>query len=147
MASKAKQAKNTLVQIGDGATSETFQTIGEVLSFGGPGEETKAIDVTSQDSSAREYISDGLPDSPDITMELLFVGSDAAQQQLRTDLRSGVVRNFRYVLNDHATNKTTATFAAIVKGFSGPSFSTGEAYKASITLKRSGAATWSYRPD
>lgn len=147
MASKAKAAKNTLVQIGDGATSETFTTIGEVLSFSGPGEEAGEIDVTSQDSSAKEYISNGLADSPDMTIEVLFVGSNQPQQQLRVDLRAGTLRNFRYVLNDHPTNKTTATFAAIVKSFDGPSFSTGEPYKASISLKRSGETTWVYRPD
>jgi len=147
MASKAKPAKQTLVQIGDGATSETFTTIGEVLSFSGPGEEAKEIDVTSQDSTEREYISDALPDSPDMTMEVLFVASNYTQQQLRTDLRSGVKRNFRYILNDHATNKTTATFAAIVKSFAGPSFTTGQPYKGNITLKRTGTTTWSYAPD
>lgn len=147
MASKAKQAKNSLVQIGDGAGSETFTTIAEVLSFSGPGEEIAEIDVTSQDSSAREYISNGLSESPDITIEANFIGSSATQQQLLTDLRNGTLRNFKYVLNDHATTKTTYTFAAIVKSFDGPSFTTGEQYKATITLRRSGAVTVTYAPN
>lgn len=147
MASKARAAKGTLVQIGDGATDETFTTIGEVLNFSGPGEEAGEIDVTSQDSEDREYISNGLSGSPDMTIEVFFVASNVPQQLLRTHLRAGTKPNFRYVLNDHATNKTTATFSALVKGYDGPSFSTGEAYKASITIKRSGRTTWVYAPE
>lgn len=146
MASKAKQAKNSQLQIGDGAGSETFTTIAEVISFSGPGEEIAEIDVTSQDSSAREFISDGLSTSPDMTFEVNFVGSAATQQQLLTDLRNGTQRNFKYILNDHATTKTTYTFTAIVKSFDGPSFTTGEQYKATITLRRSGSVTVTYAP-
>lgn len=147
MASKAKPAKGTLLKIGDGGGSEVFTTIGEVLSFTGVGEEVGEIDVTSQDSTGREYISDALPDTPEMSFEVNFVGSNAQQQQLRTDLRAGTLRNFQYVLNDHAVTKTTCAFSAIVKGFDGPSFGApGEVYKSNITLRRSGLSTWTYAP-
>lgn len=146
MATKAKAAKNTLVQLGDGGGPEVFTTIAEVLSFTGPSEEAAEINVTSQDSTAQEYISSGLPDSPDMNLEVNFVGSSAQQQALAAAVSAGTTHNFKYILNDHATTKTTYTFAAIVKAFQGPSFSTGEAYKATIVLRRTGAVTKSYAP-
>lgn len=138
MGSKAKPAKNTLFQRGDGATPEVFTTIAEVLSSSGPKENMGTIDVTSQDSEAQEVIPDGLLEAGEVSLEVLFIGADAQQQGLRSDLRAGTLRNFKIVYNDHVVTKTTAPFAAYVTGFDGPSFSKSEAYKASITLKRTG---------
>lgn len=146
MATKAKASKGTLVQRGDGGGSEVFTTIGEVLSFAGPGEAAESIDVTSFDSVAKEFISTGLPDGGEVTFELNFVGSDAQQQGLREDLRAGTVRNFKVVLNDHAVTKTTFAFSAVVTALEGPSAGQGEQYKMSVTLKVSGQATITYAP-
>lgn len=145
MATKAKATKGTAIQRdSDGAGA--YVTIGEVTNFSGPGEAAGQIDVTHFDSAAREFISDALPDGGEVTFDVNFVGSDAQQQGLRTDLRAGTVRNFKVILNDHATTKTTFTFAAVVVGIEGPSGGQGEAYKMSITLKVSGQATIVYAP-
>lgn len=144
---KAKPTKNTLIQRGDGATpTEAFNTIGEVTSFSSPTETVEEIDVTNFDSTFKEYISSGLPDGGEITLEMNFVGSDAQQQGLRSDCRAGTARNFKFVMNDHATTKTTVTFAAFVKMIDGPKGAVGEAYKTSVTLKVTGQPTWSYAP-
>jgi hypothetical protein len=146
MATRAKASKGTKVQRGDGGGSEVFTTIGEVLSFSGPGEATEEIDVTSFDSTSKEFISNGLPDGGEVTFEVNFVGPDAQQQGLRTDLREGTLRNFKIILNDHTVSPTTFSFAAVVKGLEGPSAGQGEQYKMSITLKVSGQAAVSYAP-
>jgi predicted secreted protein len=147
MATKAKAAKGTLIQRGDGGGPEVFTTIGEVTNFSGPGETAETIDVTSFDSTAKEFISSGLPDNGEVTFDVNFVGSDAQQQGLRSDLRAGTLRNFKVILNDHATTKTTFAFAAIVSSIDGPTAGgVSEAYKMSVTLKLSGPATITYAP-
>lgn len=147
MATKAKAAKGTLIQRGDGGGPEVFTTIGEVTNFSGPGEEAETIEATSFDSAAKEFISSGLPDNGEVTFTVNFVGSDTGQQGLRTDLRAGTLRNFKVILNDHATTKTTATFAAIVSNLDGPTAGgVSDIYKMDVTLKLSGPATWSYAP-
>lgn len=146
MASKAKATKGTKIQRGDGAATEVFTTIGEVTNFSGPGEQVDTIDVTSFDSQGKEFISSGLPDSGEVTFDMHFVGSDEQLQGLRSDLRSGTLRNFKVVLNDHPTSPTTFAFSAFVTNFNGPSGGVGEAYKASITLKVSGLPTVTYAP-
>lgn len=143
---KAKSTKNTKVQRGDGAVSESFTTIGELTSFGAPGREQGEIDVTNFDSTAKEFIGDGLADGGTIQLDMNFVGGDGQQQGLRTDCESGVTRNFKIILNDHASTPTTFSFPAIVKKVDGPKGSIGEAYKMSVTLRVAGADTRSYAP-
>jgi len=144
---KAKPTKQTMCQRGDGATpTENFTTIGEVTSFSSPTVTVDEIDVTNMDSTAKEFISSGLADGGEITLEMNFVGSDAQQQGLRTDAYAGTTRNFKFVMNDHATTKTTVTFAAFVKMVDGPKGAVAEAYKTSVTLKVTGQPTWNYAP-
>lgn len=145
--SKAKPSKATQIQRGDGGGTEVFTTIGEVMSFSGPSAEVSEIDVTNFDSTAKEYIADALPDGGEVSFDMNFVGSDAQQQGLRTDCVNGTLRNFKLILNDHPTVKTTFSFAAIAKKFDGPKAGgPTEQYKASVTLRVSGAVTITYSP-
>lgn len=145
MATKAKSTRGVMLQRGDGGGSEVFTTIGEVTNIKGPSEKASQLDATSFDSTAMEYIA-GLSDAGEITIDMNFVGSDAQQQGLRTDLRNGTLRNFKLKLNDHATTPTTVTFAAIVTAAPELSGSVNQVMKASATLRISGSATWSYAP-
>ena len=144
MATKAKSTKGVLLQRGDGGGSEVFTTIAEVKSFDGPTESAPDIEVSNFDSTAEEFIA-GLPASGEVQMTLNFVGPDAQQQGLRTDLRAGTLRNFKLILNDHDTTKTTFAFAAIVKEL-GISGQTKAAVEAKCTLKLSGTPTVTYAP-
>ena len=146
MATKAKASKGTLLKRGDGGGTEVFTTIGEVLSFNGPSESVTDINVTSFDSTAKEYISDGLVDGGEVTFDVNFVGSNTEQQGLRTDIRAGTLRNFELVLNDHASSPTTFEFSAVVKSLEGPFAGQSEQYKMSVTLKVSGLPTVTYAP-
>lgn len=146
MTTKAKASKNTLIKRGDGGGTEVFTTIGEILSFSGMSEEVEEIEVTSFDSTAKEYISSGLADNGEITIEMNFIGSDAQQQGLRSDLRAGTTRNFTITLNDHASTPTSFAFAAVVKAFEGPNAGQAEQYKASVRLRPTGTPTVTYAP-
>lgn len=147
MASKAKATKGTKCQRGDGGAPETFTTIGEVLSFAGPSGEVSEINVTSFDSTAKEFISDGLPDGGEFSMEMNFVGGDAQQQALRADIAAGTLKNFKLILNDNTVTPTTISFTALVKKFDGPKGGgVSEQYKASVSLRVSGLPTFTYAP-
>lgn len=145
MATKAKSTRGLKLQRGDGGGTEVFTTIGEVTNIKGPGEKASQLDATSFDSTAMEYIA-GLSDSGELTFDVNFVGSDAQQQGLRTDMRAGTLRNFKLILNDHATTPTTVTFAAIVTSAPEIAGSVNQVIKASCSLKVSGLPTWSYAP-
>ncbi len=145
MTTNAKSSKGIKLKRGDGAVSEGFTTIGEVKSFKGPSEKVTQIDATSFDSTGMEYIA-GLSDSGEVTFEVLFVGSDAQQQGLRTDLRAGTLRNFKLDLNDHVSDPTIVSFAAIVTAAPDLSASVNQAVTGSCGLRISGLPTWHYRP-
>lgn len=145
MATKAKSSKGIKLQRGDGGGTEVFTTIGEVVNVKGPGEKAASLDATSFDSVAMEFIA-GLSDSGELTFDLNFIGNDAQQQGLRTDMRAGTLRNFKLILTDHATTPTTISFAAIVLAAPEVSASVNQVIKASATLKISGLPTWAYAP-
>lgn len=145
MATKATSSKGVRLQRGDGGGTEVFTTIGEVTNIKGPSEKVQQLDATSFDSTGMEYIA-GLSDSGEVTFDLNFVGSNAQQQGLRTDLRAGTLRNFKLILNDHLTTPTTVSFAAIVLAAPDLSMGVNQVVKASCSLKVSGQPTWTYAP-
>ncbi len=145
MTTNAKSSKGIKLKRGDGAGSEAFTLIPEVTNFKGPSEKAAQIDATSFDSTGMEYIA-GLSDSGEVTFDILFVGSNAQHQGLRTDLRAGTVRNFVLDLNDHVSDPTTCSFAAVVTAAPDISASVNQAVKASCGLRITGLPTWHYRP-
>jgi predicted secreted protein len=145
MSSNATIAKAVKLQRGDGGGTEVFTTIGEVTNVSGPPETAPQVDVTSFDSTAREFRA-GLVDGGEVSFDMNLVGSNAQQQGLRTDLRAGTVRNFKLILPDAAleANCTTIAFAAVVTNLSGVDAAVDGVIKQSCTLKVSGLPTWTY---
>jgi hypothetical protein len=144
MTTKATSTKGVKLQRGDGAGSETFTTIAEVLSWKGPTEKAPQLDASSFDSTAMEYIS-GLPDNGEVTFDVNWVGSDAQQQGLRTDLRAGTKRNFKLQLVDSGgVTPTIVSFAAIVTGAPELSGAVNQIVKGSCSLRITGQATYTY---
>ena len=139
---KAKSAKGTKLQIGDGAGTEVFTDIGDVVSFAFSGESVEVIDATSFDDSEKEYISSGIVEGGEVSFEINYSGVDTQHIALRTDMRAGTQRNFKVKLNDQiATAPTTIAFSGFITKLDGPSAAVGEAYKGSITIKLTGKAT------
>lgn len=145
MATKAKAAKGTLLKRGDGGGSEIFTTIGEVTTFSGPSMSNTAIEASSFDSTWAEFIA-GLPDAGEVTFEAHWVGSNAQQQGLRTDLDNGTLRNFTITLNDHASSPSSVAFSAIITALEIGGDGPNSAYSLSCTLKISGEPTFTYAP-
>lgn len=150
--SKAKSTKHLKLMRGDGAaqppatpatTTESFVPIAECNNVKGPDEKIALLDVTNFDSDGMEYIS-GLSDGQEVTFDANWIGSDQQQQGLRTDLRAGTLRNFKFQANDNATDPTYVIFSALVTAVPGLSGGTNQVLKGSWTLKPSGLPFWHY---
>jgi len=143
MSTSAMQSQGVKLQRGDGATSEAFATVAEVLGLKGPTETRKTIDVTSLDSTVREFLP-GLKDGGEISFDLNLIGNNTGHQGLHTDFAAGTKRNFKLLLTDDATTPSTAAFVAIVTEY-GVDASVDSQIKASIKLKLTSAPTWTWK--
>lgn len=142
MASNALSAFGTLVKIGDGAVSESFTSIAELRTIGGPTLQADTIDVTVHNTSGpwRRFIS-GLLDAGEITFDLNFIPQEPTHSYssgLLSDMVNRTRRNFKVVFPD--SGATTWSMSCIITGFQ-MSADPGDVLMASVTLKISGAPT------
>jgi len=124
------------------AGSETITgkaTIGEIKSFNGPGGQSSDIDITTLESTAKEFLQ-GLQDEGEFSFEANLDPSDPGQIFCRAARSAQVQRGFEVILAD--TDATTFEFDANVKGFS-VSGGVDDVVKAAISLRISGPVTWS----
>ena len=125
---------------GDGASPEVFTLIAEITDFDGPGGERPDIDVSSLDSTSREYLA-GLNDGGDFTCTMNMLPVDAQQVAIRDvdQFESGTARNFRITLTD--AGATTITFAAFVKQYR-VSGSVDDRVIANVTMRVTGTPVY-----
>ncbi len=90
---------------GDGAGTEVFTRIPKVFSMGGLGAANPTIDVTTWDSTAKEYIA-GLADGQEVTIEMNRVLSDTTQEALIADVDGKLNRNFEFTMTDGTSTET-----------------------------------------
>lgn len=99
-------------QRGNGASPEVYSTVTETSTLGGFGKTNPLVDVTSHDSTAREYIA-GLADGSELSVEGNRVhSSPSVQDALIADVDAGTTRNFKITLTD-GTTPIVYTFAAV----------------------------------
>lgn len=141
MATVAVSSHGTLLKAGDGGGPEVFTTVAEVMDISGIGISVANEEVTSHDSAGwREFVST-LKEIGEISFELNF-NAGATQgfaAGLYLDGINKTKRNFQIVLQ--TTVNKTASFAALVQEFKLDAPVEG-VYKASLTLKGTGAITW-----
>ena len=128
-------------KLGDAASPEVFTTVAEVLSIGGPDITAEEIEVTSLDSAGgyKEYIT-GLKDGGTVALEMNWIKSNSQQTSMRDLVDSGTQRNYEIAFSD--SPNTVAAFAGKVTSFS-MSADPGSQLKASMSVRISGAVTWS----
>ena len=137
--SNAITSQGTQLLRGNGATpTEVFTLVNEIHTFTGPDEKTKQIDVTNLDSTRREFIN-GLADSGEVKCTGNWIGNNAQQQGCRSDMYAGTQRHFHLVFAD----TTLAAFTALVTAV-GTKMSVDKQVEFDITLKITGAITWTY---
>ena len=109
MASSAIESQGTVISIGNGDSPLTYTQIKEVVSFSGFDGTAAEIDVTSLDSTAKEFIM-GLQDFGQFTMEANYLKADAGQVLVRAAKASREVQDIKVEFSD----ASTATFQAYV---------------------------------
>lgn len=114
-------------------------TIGEIKSFNGPGGQSSDIDITTLESTAKEFLQ-GLQDEGEFSFDANLDPADVGQIFCRAARTAQAQRGFEVILAD--ADATTFEFDANVKGFS-VSGGVDDVVKAAISLRISGPVTWS----
>jgi len=138
MATAAKAGKGTKIGLGNGAGTEVFNAIAEILTVSGPELSAETIEVTNLDSLAKEYIG-GMPDGGSIQLEMNWISGNTYQAELRDRVESAEVGNFLIVWPN--TPATKVLFAATVESWS-INTEANSAITASVTMKISGLPDW-----
>lgn len=143
MGGLAKWAFGAQIQIGNGATPESFTTVAEVLDISGPDLTRDTEDVTPHDAEdGYEELIATLRRTGEVTFDVNFVPSHPTHGSGAGGLiglyESEERTNFRLVLAP--TIGYTWSFKALVTGVSTANPVTGAA-RASVTLKPTGKPT------
>ena len=141
MPTVAVSSHGTLLKAGDGAGSEVFTTIAEVMDISGPGIALGTEEVTSHDSAGwREFVAT-LKEIGEVTFDLNF-NAGATQgftAGIYLDLINRTRRNFQLVIP--TTSAKTGSFSAFVTSFE-MDLPVEGVIRASLTLQGTGALTW-----
>lgn len=135
------RAKGTLLKIGDGAATEQYTTIAQVITIGGPSLSQETIDATDHDSGDYRDFLLGFADGGEVTLEIHYdpAGSTHdASTGILSRFGASVPTNFKLVFPDPA--QTTWSFAAYLTAFEPQAPADGK-LTANITLKVSGDPT------
>lgn len=131
-------AKGATIEHGGAASgAESYAAIDAVQALGVPSDTADLLDASSHDSPSgrKEYVN-GLIDSDDLSISIIYDSADAVHELLRA-AAGGVAQHFRITLNGPASN-TIHTFDALVTGFNIDLPHDGLT-TATVTLKRTGA--------
>lgn len=124
-----------------GATfSINGQLVGGIISFSGMDGEASDIDITTLDSTAKEF-RQGLQDFGNFTIELLRDPNDAGQDEMLTQKAAQTSSTCVLTLPDDVV-LNVATFTAYVKSLS-TSGAVDEVARGTGNLKITGSVVWS----
>ena len=141
-------AHPVLFKMGDGAQSEGFDAIAEVMDITGPEMSREAIDTTSHNRTGWTSYIGGIKDGGTITFDINMRPA-FAQHDGRTGLlkafEDGEARNYQIEFPDdtNASDNTVWQVSAIVTGLS-PNLPVRGAVMASVTLQVTGVPTFTY---
>lgn len=138
MSTHALKTQGVTIKRGNDNSPLTYTLIAEVTDFDGPGGQASEIDVTSLDSTAKEFLL-GLRDEGDFSFTCNLVPGDTGQAGLRSDRDYATLQDFQITLTN--TPATTLTFQAYVKEFRIKG-GLDDKISASVTLRISGPVAW-----
>lgn len=138
MSSTALETQGVTLAISDETASPwTYDTVGEISNFTGPGGQATVIDVSDLDSTFREKRM-GLPDEGQFSLDIFYVPADVQHALFRTQRASRALTYFQITFTDSPA--TVWTFAGYVLGFE-VSGGVDDVVKASVTIEITGAIT------
>jgi hypothetical protein len=97
MSSKSGIGIGSILSVGSGGTSETFQAVGEVTDVKWSGYKLGTVDSTSLSSTNSEVIGT-IIDYGDVTIEGKFLPMDVGQQDIGTYFTAAVLRDWQLQL-------------------------------------------------
>lgn len=110
--SDAIESQGTVVQIGRGNAvtvlpgADTFDTIGEVKTWGGPSGSASVMDASHLGSTRREKRM-GLPDEGQMTLGLNRIFTNIGQKSARAARSARQMRNFKITYSDGSVGSFT----------------------------------------
>lgn len=107
----ALKSQGIKLKMGDAASPEVFTLIPAVVGFDGPDGEAAEIDVTTLDSTRKEFLM-GLADEGRLTARFLFNPADTQHQALITNRNAQTAVNFK--LDYNVTPAEIDSFSAYV---------------------------------
>ena len=139
--SNAAMGAGAAFGIGDGASSESFTDLAEVLSISPPSQSVDIIDVTHLKSTnrVREFI-DGMIDPGEVSMEMNFVPGSAADIAIQALEGLSTTTTFRVTFPDGQSGSVTWIFAGLLAGYE-PAIPSGEKMTATVNFKVTGTTT------
>lgn len=136
----AIDAQGITLQIAATGSPGTADTaISDIKSYSGFDGEASEIDITTLDSTAKEFRT-GLDDSGNLQIEFLPDFDDAGQNALRAAADSRQVKQFVLTLTDSPA--TTATFNGYVKQARSLSAGVDAVVEGSASIRITGSVTW-----
>jgi len=103
----AQESKHTLIQAGDGAGTEEFTNIAEVLSIPGPSFSMAAVETTTLDDDAKTFLASAVYDGGEVTIEVNYEPDNATHNGLVTKIKAGTADNYQICYPDFGdTTKT-----------------------------------------
>lgn len=130
--------QGTVFARGDGASPEVFTAVGQVTSITSAGQSRALIDVTTLDSTSRQYKL-AIKDGQEMTLAIQYDSASTSQTGLRTDMVNGTTRNFRLTLTDSPA--TTIDFAGLVTNWT-QDFEIDGVVSLNVTIKPTGDLTY-----
>lgn len=109
--------------------------VGNITTIGGPNMTAATIDVTDHDSTWMEYVA-GMKDAGEVSFEVNFMNT-AGQEAVRDDLGGAPAA---YTIS--FPGGMSVDFSAVVTAFSMNAGGVNDKLSASVTLKATGAVTW-----
>jgi hypothetical protein len=134
----ALEAQGCVVYWSSSTGHTTNNPVGQLKSFSGPSGSANVIDVSHLGSTAKEKMI-GLRDEGQLSLDVLYDGSDTGQKSMRDDRAARTKKAACIKFTDGSSS--IAKFKAYCSGFS-ITGSVDNAITASIQLEITGPVTW-----
>jgi predicted secreted protein len=136
-----RDAFGTQLKLGDGGDPESFTTIANVTSIGGPSRSRETIDVTAHDSADQymEFLG-GLKDGGEVTADINYDPDQATSDLLEDEFEAEDPTNWQLVLLPGTESEHTWDISGILTELS-DEFPHDDKMGRSITIKINGKPT------
>ena len=98
------------LEVGNGASPEVFTRFCNVTDISGFGEKNDQVEVTTFCSNGVKEFIPGLSEGQELSMTANYALEDATQEQLISDVKNKVTRNFKLVIGDDSPVSRTFAF-------------------------------------